>query len=197
MADPFTIAAIGMGASAAGAGVSAFGAMQQGEAQAGMYGYQAGVAQLNKKIALQNRDYALESGEVEAQRSGLQTRATAGKIKVAQGASGLGVNSGSAPLVRSSQELVGQEDEGIIRSNAARRAYGFETEAINQEAQSNIYKMSGENAKTSGKINAISSILGGVASVSGKWLQGSSVGLYGGGGQDPNIFGPSSEWRSY
>ena len=44
MADPVSLAVIGMGAAAAGGGVSALGSLFSGQAQSNMYNYQAGVA---------------------------------------------------------------------------------------------------------------------------------------------------------
>lgn len=171
MADPFTLAAIGIGSAAAGGLVGAFGQASGGQAQAGMYNYQAGVAQINQKIALQNADYQRTVGEVQAQQSGMATRAKVGETKVEQSASNLDINSGSQALVRESETSLGQYDQSVIRANAARRAYGYEVEATQQEAQGSLYKMAGKNAKTAGSISAVSSILGAAGSVSSKWLQ--------------------------
>ena len=87
---PASIGALGLGASAGGSILSAFGASQTGKAQQQMLQYQAGISQLQKQIALQNRDYALGVGEQEALSYGLRARDTMGKIKAAQGASGFG-----------------------------------------------------------------------------------------------------------
>lgn len=179
MADPFSWAAIGMAASAAGAGVSAFGSASSGSSRAKMYQYQAGIAQMNEKIAKQNADYSRSVGEVTAQESGLKTRAQIGETRAIQGASNLDVNTGSPSLVRASEHEIGQQDQTIIRSDAARRAYGFDVEAAQARAQGNIYNLSASSSRTAGNIGAISSILGGVSSVSSRWLQGRSVGLWG------------------
>lgn len=173
MADPLTL--VGMGATALGAGVSAFGSMQQGAAQKQMYQYQAAVAEVNRKIALQNATYEIQVGGVEAQKSGLQSRYQIGQIKAGQGASNLDVNRGSAVDVQRSASEVAQQNQGIIRANAARRAYGFEVDAAAATAQGQVMSMAASRAQTSGDIGAISSILGGAASVSSKWLQAQSV----------------------
>ena len=96
------LAPIAMIAGIAGAGVSAFGAMQKGSAEAGMYNYQAGVADINSKIAKQNAAWPLDAGGIKGQQLGEKQAFRAGSIAAAQGASGLDVNSGSAQ-VRSSQ----------------------------------------------------------------------------------------------
>lgn len=176
------LALASIGATAAGAGVSAYGASQAGEASSKMFNYKAGVAQVNKQIAEQNADYAVRVGETKAQRSGMETRGRLGKIRSIQGASGLDVNKGSAQRVRDSAGDLGRYDASVIRSDAAKRAYGYDVEALGYESQSNLDVMSGDQASKAGKIGAISSILGGVSSVSSKWLQGSQSGIWGGGG---------------
>lgn len=181
MADPFTImAAVGMGAAAVGGVVGAVGAESKGAAQSAQYQYQAGIAQMNETIAKQNADYEFKAGEVSAQQSGMKSRAELGQAKAVQSASGLDVNSGSPADVRKSMIEVGQENQAVIRSNAARKAYGYATEAAGQEAQSNLYGMAASNSKTAAHIEALGSIIGGVSSVSTKWSAGGSAGLFGG-----------------
>ena len=172
------LGSIGLGTTAAGGVVGAIGSLLSGEAGSSMYKYQAGVAKINQQIAKQNADWDRKAGEVEAQEAGMKTRAEVGQTKAVQGASGLDVNSGTNVAVRQSETEIGQQNEAIIRSNAAKRAYGFEVEAVQHEAQSNIDVMGAQQAKTAGQIGAVSSILGGASSVSSKWLQGKSVGLY-------------------
>lgn len=187
MADPVSAMAVGgMVSTAAGGILGAFGAQEQGEAQSKMYQYQAGVARINQKIAEQNADYARAAGEVEAQKSGMETRARVGQIRAAQGASNLDVNTGSAAAVRASQQAVGQEDEAIIRANAARKAYGYEVEATQDKAQVGLDTMAASQSKTAGDIGAMASILGEASSVSSKWMQYKST--FGGGGGSSSIF---------
>lgn len=180
MADPVTaMMVVGMGASAGGAITGAIGSEYQGAAQSNMYGYQAGVAQINKQIAMQNADYERRVGEVKAQESGMKTGAVIAQTKTIQGASNLDVNRGSAADVRESEHAIGRQDQDIIRSNAARLAYGKEVEATQFESQSELYKMAQKTSKTAGHLGAISSILGGVSSVASKWTQAKSAGAFG------------------
>lgn len=179
MADPSTLAMISMGASAGGSILSAFGAGQKGEAEAAMYNYKAGIAEMNRKIALQNADYERATGETQAQISGMKTRAQVGETAAAQASSGLDINRGSAADVRASETEIGQYNEAIIRGNAARRAFAYETEAAQDQAQSQLYKMSAESSKKAGGLGVLGSLLSGGTSVSDKWLAGKSKGLWG------------------
>lgn len=193
--DPITLTAISLGATALGGATSAIGGIMSGNANAAAFKYQAGIAQMNTQIAKQNADYSRSVGEVEAQQSGMKTRFQEGAIKVAQGASGLDVNKGSAVAVQDSQHQIGLEDQAIIRSNAAKKAYGFEVEAAQETAKGQLALMSGDSAKTAGYISAAGSLLGTAGSVAGKWLTAKQTGQLGGdaGGGGTNFDG-SGGW---
>jgi len=175
MADPFTWAAIGAASSIAGGAVSAMGALGKGASDQAMYNYQAGVAQLNQKIALQNAAYTQRAGGSAAYQSGLKTGAIVGQQKANQGASGVDVGSGSSLGVRQTTTSLGQLDQSLIRENYAKKAYGFETEAAVKGTEAGADVIAGQQAKKAGDITAAASILGTVGSVSSKWLQGSSA----------------------
>jgi len=166
-----TIALIGMGASALGSGVSAFGAMLKGGADAAMYNYRAGVAEMNQRVAQQNADYARQAGEVQAQEEGMKTRAQVGHIRAVAGASGLDVSSGSPLAVRTSAEEVGQENIALIRSDAAKKAYGYEVQALSYGAESTLDRFAADRSKTAGMFEAAGTLLGGAGNVASKWLQ--------------------------
>ena len=179
MADPATLGAASLGTSAGGSLLSAFGAISKGQSESQMYSYQAQVAQLNSKIAEQNRDYALASGEQEAGRYGMKARQEAGSIRAQQGASGIAVNSGSAVDVQESQAQIAKMDLGTIRNNAARVAYGYSVEAASQTNQATLYGMAASNASKAGNISSLASLLSGASSVSSKWLQMDQSGVFG------------------
>ncbi len=170
---------VSIGASVLGGITSAFGAASKGASDQAMFNYQAGVAQLNKRIALQNADYTREAGGTVAYQSGLKTAQTVAQQKVAQSASGIDVNTGSAATVRADTTKLGQLDQETIRQNYAKKAYGYEVEAATKEAESKADIVAGQQASKAASINIASSILGTVSSVSSKWLQGSQAGMFG------------------
>lgn len=171
------LAGIGMGATALGGLTSAIGSIMGGISGSNMYNYQAGIAKINSQIAKQNADYARAVGEQQAETSGMKTRAQIGSTKAIQGAHGFDVNSGSAALVRGSEAEIGQFDQSVIRSNAAKRAYGYEVEALQDTAQGKIYGMAAQGSMTQGILGATGSILGTAGSVAGKWLDASRLGI--------------------
>lgn len=178
MADPVTLGAISLGATAAGAGVSAFGSLYKGSAESDMYKYQASVAALNQKISLQNADYARQAGEVSAQASGLKTKSEMALSRAQFGAGNIAVGSGSASRVIQSEHEIGVQDQNIIRNNAAWKAYGYDVEAAKYGSEVGLYNKAARTSKTSGMIGAVSSILGGAGSVSSKWSQGTQTGIF-------------------
>jgi hypothetical protein len=170
--------AIGMGASLAGGILGAVGAEKSGQAQQAMYNYQAGVAKINSQIDLQNADYARKQGEIQATQFGLKEAQVEAGIKTTQAASNLDVNSGSNLDVQRSQRTLGQMDMAQIRSNAAKTAYDFDVKSTMDLNQSTLDVVAGQNAKTAGDIQAMSSIIGSVGSVATKWSAGSTAGMF-------------------
>ena len=175
--DPVSLFAISAVASGAGAGIQAFGQAKAGRSQQAMFNYQAGVADINAKIAAQNADYARATGEVEAGQYGQKARFQAGRILTQQAASGLDVNTGTAVDVRKGQQKVTEQDTRIIRQNAAMKAWGYEVDAVKAKSEGEMKRMAGREAKKAGDIAAIGSILGGISSVSSKWMQASQLGI--------------------
>ena len=186
--DPITMASVGMGASAGGAGLGALSSIMGGEAKAGEYGYKAAVADLNAKIATRNAEQARESGELEARQIGLAGGQRYAGILTAKGTSNIDVASGSATQVLDSQRQVTREDETMKRTVTAQKAYGFDVQAEESAAEARMARAGAENAKTAGMLGALGSVIGGVSSVSDKWLKAKNVGIFpsgGGGGYNP------------
>ena len=178
MADPVTaVAAVGIGATLASGFMTAAGDLFGGAAQGKMYEYQAGVARMRSQVADQNARWAINAGETNAQISGMHTRFQVGQIRAGQGASNIAPSSPSSTNVRAGQTEVGQIDENVIRTNAARRAYGFQVESAADIAEAGALSTASATARTASYISAASSVLGAAGSVSSKWLQASQAGV--------------------
>lgn len=165
---------------AASIGMQALGSIQQGNAAASSANYNARIQENNAKIAEQNSRFAAEQGAANAGVEQQKTRAQVGAIKAAQAANGVDVNSGSSVDVRSSAASLGMLNAITIRSNAARHAYGYQTEAASDRGQAALDRQQAKYAKTAGYVGAASSLIGGAAkgSQSGTWddyLSGSSM----------------------
>lgn len=163
-----------------GARTAAKGDVAAGAAAAQADVYNAGVAGANADIAAQNEAWAAQAGNVDVGIQQMKNRADAGALKVNQAASGVDINSGSAVNVRASQAATGMLDALTIRSNAAKAAYGYETEVASDKAQAELYKKQAVYDVTAGNQKAKATILAGEASAASGFgnymLQNSLVG---------------------
>ena len=158
-------------AGVAGAGISAAGSYNSMQAQSANAAYQAQVAANNSKQALINAGMETQSGEIEAANQGLKTRAAVGQTLARQGASGVNVNVGSAPKVRAAESELGMLDALTIRSNAAKKAYGYEVAATSDTAESGLLSMESSEASQAAPISALGSFLGSASSVGGNYAK--------------------------
>lgn len=183
---------------------------EQYEAEGRAYAYKAGVAEMNRRLKLQDADYARWAGDAESVQSGMKTKYAVSKTKAVQSGSGLDVDFGTPSAVRDSILQIGQYDQSVIRANTARKAYGFEVEAAALEAEKTLNEMSSESSKkaamfarqgageaaesaeTAGELGAMKSILGATSSVASKWTQGSSLGMTS--SQIPSSAFMNNEW---
>lgn len=183
---PMTLATFATGASVAGTALGMTSAYMEGKAKSNMYNYQAGVAQMNKAIELQNAEWARYAGDRSARLHGQRVAQSIGQQIVRQAAGNIDVNRGSAARVTDSMRQAGYDDQLTIRENYARRAYGHEVQAANKEAEARNYKVAAKNARTAGYLNMASSFVTGASSVSSKWLEGQRRGIWG----DSAVGGP-------
>lgn len=146
-------------------GLSAFGSIittvEQYKAIKANGDYEESIAKTNAAIATLQAKQAIAAGDVEAARVKSKTDNMIASERAVQGASGLDVASGSNALVRNATKNVGAMDALTIKNNAARQAWGFQTEAIQDS-----YK--GQFAKLTATANAHQTILnGGLRAIEG------------------------------
>lgn len=165
------------GASMAGSAVSAYGQLQSSQAASTAANYNAQVAENNAGISTQQAMWVGQKGVQAASNSQMKTAATVGSIKANQGASGVEIGTGSNADVVTSAREVGMLDALTIRSNAAREAYGYQTQAVSEKAQAQLDRFAAKNDISAGKINAATTLLGGAAKAAQymNFQQGNSV----------------------
>ncbi len=158
-----TIAAASLAASAVGTGVAMYGQSQQAAAQSQAANYQSAVARNNAIIANQNAQAALDAGQAQEQQQRLKTAGLIGAERATMAANGVELDSGSALNVQSSAASLGELDALTVRSNAARQAYGYQTQATNFGAQAQLDNSQASWASATGQIGMASSFLGGAS----------------------------------
>src|SRR5215467_7981788 len=105
-------------------------AAQEWTFKSGVEAYQQAVSLMNRDIAKQNAIWSLRTGDIKAEEAGMQARFELGAAKASQGASGIDINSGSSVHVRESMIEIGTYDEMTTRTNAARKAFAYGVEAM-------------------------------------------------------------------
>lgn len=171
-----SLPALSLAVGVAGAGMQAAGTYGQYQAQSATAGYQAQVAANNAKIALQNESMEIQSGEQQATNEGMKNRAILGQTKAAQAASGVDVNSGSFVGARAGEAEIGQLNTLTIRSNAARRAYGYAVSSTNDTAQSELLTSESKQASEAAPFAAAGSLLSSASSAGGRYAMWNNAG---------------------
>jgi len=165
------IAPIALVGAIAGAGISAYGQYSSMEAQSSNAAYQAQVAANNAKQAMLNAGMETQAGEIEAANQGLKTRGAVGMTKARQASSGIDVNTGSAPKVRAAESELGMLDALTIRSNAAKKAYGYEVAATSDTAESGLLTQESKQASDAAPVAALGTFLSGASSAGGSYAK--------------------------
>lgn len=178
--DPISLTM--MGVAVAGGAMAAKSKMDSAAAQSSNAAYQAQVAENNAKIANTNAELETQSGEIQAANNEMKTRSKVGTTMAQQGASGVDVNSGSSVGVRAGESELGMLDSLTIRSNAARRAYGYQVAATGDTAQSGLLTTESQQIKEAAPWQAGASLLSSASSVGGKFASFQNANPGGGGG---------------
>ncbi len=119
----------------------------------------AGIASYNAQIAGQNATFAAQAGEQAAGNESLATRAQAGGAMAQEGASGVDVGSGSFQDTQKSIRQTGELNALTIRSNAARQAYGFQSQVVGENAQAKIDTQGADFGLAQGAVGAVGTTL--------------------------------------
>lgn len=151
-------------ASVAGTAMTAYGQMQQADAADKAAKYNAEVADMQAKDAI-NR------GNIEAEKQRLKAQQVAGAQRAAMGASGAQVDSGSFSNILLDTATTGEKDAQTIRTNAMRQAWGLES-----QAEIDLYQ--GKQAKSAGYMAAGGTLLTGASSTANRmgWGKPASTG---------------------
>ncbi|TDX30756.1 hypothetical protein DFO67_10411 [Modicisalibacter xianhensis] len=142
MCEPTTIA---IAATAASGAFSAYQANQQGKYQQAVYKQQAKAQQQQASDA---RARGVIAGEEQRDRA----RALEARQATSLAGSGLDIGSGTSLDLFAETATLGEYDAQVTENNAARQAYGYQTEATNSLA-------SARNARSAGRNRAIGTLL--------------------------------------
>ena len=153
--------------------------------------FNAQVANNNAIIAAQQRSTTLQQGEAEAHKSMRDQAQMIGAQRAQMAANGIDLTQGSAQDILASTKFLGGIDVNTIQSNAARQAWGYEVQGMNDNnaATMETWKANSINPGQIGAMAAGQSILSSVSSYAGVAAGGGGGGKIGGTGSSPS---PSS-----
>ena len=172
-----TIAAAGLAFSAFGTLASFAAQRQQGAAAEASAQFNAQVQANNAIIARQQATQAHDVGKVESAKEQLEARKLAGLQRATLAGNAVRIDTGSAADIVQDTRDQAAVDASTIRSNAAREALGFLTQAGSFDAQSGLSLAEGANAASAANTEAFGTLLGGASSVAGKWQAYKTAGV--------------------
>ncbi len=134
-----------------------------GASTAGAYGqarWQQAAQKNNATLADYAAQDALERGEADVQQNQLQTAQLKGAQRAALAANGIDIGEGSAGNILTDTGYLGQRDITLIRSNAARQAWGYRTQALDYRNRARAMSPFGA---------ALGTLLGSAGQVASRW----------------------------
>ena len=157
-------------------GIALVGGAVQYDASQKAQRYQERVADQNAKVADAQAVDQERLGQIEASERRLKTRLQLANQQATFGAQNV-QQSGTALDILGDTAMFGEIDEGRIRANAARKAWGYQIDAYNTRANKKLMQFQGKTDRTGIILSTASSAFGAAA---------------GGGGGSGNQFG----WNS-
>lgn len=127
------------------------------------------IADNNAKLSEQQAKDEAILGAREQQQSAWRTRAMIGQQKAAIASNNLDMDIGTPLDILGDTAMIGGADRSAISADAARKAWGFQSEALN-------YRNQGAQAMWSGKVGAQTTILKGIGSAIGSFAGASRGG---------------------
>ncbi len=145
---------LAVGSVALSAGMAGYSAYQQSSAQKQSANYNAQVASNNATIALQQRSSSLQQGDVAAQQAQMHQAQVLGAQRASLAANGLDLTQGSAQDLLTTTKFLGAQDVNTIQSNAARTAWGYSVQNMNDNATANLSQWQADSISP-GKVAAM------------------------------------------
>ncbi len=143
------------------------GGMQKGKGEKDSAYAQAKNMELNAQRNMETADDILVRGAYDADWQRVKTQQNIGTQRVAQAASGGMVDQDSNLLVNMDEAMIGELDAQTIANNAAREAFGYETQAMDLQVGANNMRKAGQNAQKNSILGGITSGMMGAASMGG------------------------------
>jgi hypothetical protein len=160
---------------AIGSGSAAF--MNAGS-QKSFLKYQADMAEINARMSELQAQAAISRGNSVEQQVLMDLSRTKSSQKVAFAANGVDLSSGVVQDVRDSTNMLADIDITNVRLNAAREAFGYRTQAVNERTRASMARTTASGISPG--LNMATSLLGSGGSVAERWYMMNRTGGLGG-----------------
>ena len=150
-----------------GALLNGIGKVVEGRANAKALEFQAGISEMNRRIAEAQAERSLERGAVEQQEVDFTNLAHMGQQRAIQGSSGVAINSGSAVKARANAAVLARLDALRVREGAAQEAYGHRVSALGFKMDTELKMKGAKQSRVAGWLGAAGSLITGAARVGG------------------------------
>ena len=179
---PAVIAGVLVATTIASAVMQGIQAKNAAQAERNAAEYNAQIANNNAIIASQQRSTTLQQGDVEAQKSMRDQAQMIGAQRAQMAANGIDLTQGSAQDILASTKFLGGIDVNTIQSNAARQAWGYEVQGMNDKnaATMETWKANSINPSQIGAMAAGSSLLSSIGGAASSYAGSKGGGSSGG-----------------
>lgn len=160
------------------AGLGAYSALSQGQQQSAALSQQAAQERRNQQLLTQQAAVARQQAGADEEAQRRQNRQFLGTQRAAMGQSGVGFG-GTPGMLYDDNAMLAELDALNIRYGGEQQASNLLTQAGEAGISAQILKSNAKQAKRAGLLGAGTSILGGAASLYGKFGGSSGVNLQG------------------
>jgi hypothetical protein len=171
LGSPQVAASASMLSGILGTGQQALADVAGGMGQADQYAYQAAIATNNAATTRANAAAEMAAGGYAESALKMGTGRLRAEQRAAYAANGIDVSLGSPIDIDNSTATLGAMDAAMVHYNAARSAFGLESQAREFEEESSMFRRAATNAKKVGMSKAKQTILSGATSLSSRWSQ--------------------------
>lgn len=145
-----------------------------GKLNAAMAESDASLLELNASISESQARMALQIGQREEQQLRLQSAQLKGRQRAAFAANGVDLGVGSTARVLASTDYMTEVDASVVRANAARQAFGYRVQAVNQKFSAMTAKAQGTSYRAGSAFASVGAAGISPAAAAGTSLLGSA-----------------------
>lgn len=147
----------------------AIGTYYQMQAMQNNLRFQSDMAKINAQISETNAQATLLAGQRAQQNVRLRTAKLKSGQRVAMAANGIDLGSKTAVNVLTSTDLMGEIDAQTVENNAIRAAFGYRTQAVNDQNTARLSSSVADNISPFG--SAAGSLIGSAGKVADGWYR--------------------------